>query len=146
MGPGAFTVLRTKDDNWQGQPYGGMGLWWIPDDLAKIANFLNADGGAIGDEQILHPDLLAAALQRDPQDRGVDRNGNGKYNNAFWAYRYGASQGYDCEFWVPTMLGYSGIVVALMPNGTSYYYASDGSDFIWDSAVREADNIIPQCP
>ena len=146
VGPGAFTVLRTKDDNWQGQPYGGLGLWWIPDDLAKIADFLNAAGGAIGDEQILHPQLLAAALQHDLHDRGVDRNGNGKYNNAFWADSYGESDGFDCEFWVPQMLGYSGIVVALMPNGASYYYASDGRDFTWDTAVREANKIIPHCP
>ena len=36
--------------------------------LAKIADFLNADGGMIGDEQILHRGILAAALQRDPTD------------------------------------------------------------------------------
>ncbi len=145
MGSGVFTVLRTKDDNWHGQPYGGLGMWWVPDDLAKIADFLNADGGAINGEQILHPGMLAAALQRDPNDRGVDRNQNGKYNNAFWADSYGRSDGYECEFWVPQMLGYSGIVVALMPNGASYYYASDGREFTWDAAVREADKIIPHC-
>lgn len=146
MGPGVFATLCTKDDNWQGPPVGGYGLWWIPDDLAKISNLLNVDGGAIDGEQILHPGVLAAALQRDPDDRGVDRNGAGKYNNAFWADSYGVSAGFDCEFWVPQMLGYSGIVVALFPNGTSYYYASDGRDFTWDTAVREADKIIPQCP
>ena len=146
VGPGAFSTLRTKDDDWQGQPYGGLGQWWIPDDLAKIANFLNANGGAVGGEQILHPALLAAALQRDPADRGVDRNGNGKYNNAFWANSYGESDGFDCEFWVPQMLGYSGIVVALMPNGARFYYASDGRDFTWDTAVREANKIMAHCP
>ena len=44
------------------------------------------------------------------------------------------------------MQGYSGIVVALMPNGASYYYASDGREFTWDAAVRQADQIIPHCP
>jgi len=146
MGPGVFTTLRTKDNNWQGQPLGGYGMWWIPDDLAKIANFLNADGGAIGGEQILHPGVLTAALQRDPDDRGVESYPGGQYNNAFWADSYGASDGFDCEFWVAEMQGYSGIVVVLMPNGTSYYYASDGREFTWDAAVREADKIIPQCP
>lgn len=137
-------MLRTKDENWQGQPYGGMGQWWIPDDLAKIANFLNADGGVIEGQQILHPDMLAAALQHDPNDRGVDRGRYGKYNNAFWADSYKA--GYDCEFWVPQMLGYSGIVLVLMPNGTTYYYASDGQNFTWNAAVREANKIRPHCP
>jgi len=145
MGPGVFTTLRTKDGDWQGEPYGGLGMWWIPDDLAKISNFLNLQGGMIEGEQILQPDILAATLQRDPNDRGVDRGGYGRYNNAFWADRYAKSLGYSCEFWVPQMLGYSGIVVALFPNGTTYYYASDGRDFTWDAALLEADKIIPLC-
>jgi Tol biopolymer transport system component/CubicO group peptidase (beta-lactamase class C family) len=144
MGPGVFTVLRTRDDNWQGQPYGGVGMWWIPDDLAKIGHFLNADGGAINGEQILLPDLLAAALQQNPNDRGVNRGSSGKYNGAFWADRY--SGGYKCEIWVPQMLGYSGIVVALFPNGTTYYYASDGRDFTWDAALQQSNKILPHCP
>ena len=146
MGQGVFSTLRTKDDNWHGQPYGGYGMWWIPDDLAKISEFLNVDGGMIRGEQVLHPGLLAKALQRDPGDRGVDRGSRGKYNNAFWADRYGKNNGYDCEFWVPEMLGYSGIVVVLMPNGASYYYASDGRQFTWDAALREANKITPFCP
>ncbi|MFC1997289.1 serine hydrolase domain-containing protein [Chloroflexota bacterium] len=144
MSPGGFSSLRTRDDNWRGQPYGGTGIWWIPDDLAKIGNFLNADGGVINAEQILDPDILASALQHKPDDRGVNIGRNWNYNNAFWAQSYAA--GYDCEFWVPQMQGYSGIVVALFPNGTTYYYASDGRDFTWDAAVRESDKIIPYCP
>jgi hypothetical protein len=144
MEPGAFTILRTKDDNWQGQPYGGLGMWWIPDDLAKIGNFLNVDDGMINDVQILHPVVLSAALQRDPGDRGVDRDGSGKYNNAFWADVY--ETGFTCQVWVPYMVGYSGIVVALFPNGATYYYASDNRDFAWDSALRETDKIAPLCP
>ena len=144
MEPGVFSILRTMDNNWQGQPYGGLGIWWIPDDLAKISNFLNVDGGVIDGEQVLNPGMLSATLQQDPDDRGVTRGSQGKYNNAFWADSY--KSGYSCEFWVPDMLGYSGIVVALFPNGTSYYYASDNRDFTWNAALREADKIIPICP
>ena len=145
MGAGVFSTLRTKDDNWQGQPVGGYGMWWIPDDLAKITQFLNVDDGRIDGGQVLHPEILAAALQKDPGDQGVDRIRRGKYNNAFWADHYGKSGGYDCQFWVPQMLGYSGIVVVLMPNGTSYYYASDGRQFTWDAALQESNKIIPFC-
>jgi hypothetical protein len=145
MGPGAFSILRTKDDNWTGQAYGGLGMWWIPDDLAKISNLLNAEGGVISGEQYLDPDVLAAALQRDVDDRGVVTYPGGRYNNAFWADSYYQSDGFDCQFWVATMQGYSGIVVALFPNGASYYYASDGRDFTWDAALKEADKIIPLC-
>ena len=144
MSPGVFSILRTKDNNWQGQPYGGLGMWWIPDDLAKISNFLNVENGTIESDQILQPEVLSAALQHDPNDRGVDRYGQGKYNNAFWADRYKA--GFDCEFWVTEMLGYSGIVVALFPNGSTYYYASDNREFTWSMALRAADKIAPLCP
>ncbi|MDH3944149.1 MAG: beta-lactamase family protein, partial [Anaerolineae bacterium] len=60
MGPGVYSPLRTRDDDFQGQPYGGYGMWWIPDDLAKIASFMGVDGGRIAGEQILHPATLAA--------------------------------------------------------------------------------------
>ena len=142
---GTYSVLRTKDNNWQGQPYGGLGMWWIPDDLAKISTLLNVDQGAYNGDQILHPELLSAALQQNPEDRGVDIDSRRKYNNAFWATRYSEANGYDCEFWVPHMLGYSGIVIILMPNGATYYYASDNREFTWDAALKEADKIIPQC-
>jgi len=141
MGPGVFSTLRTEDNNWQGQAFGGYGLWWVPDDLAKISTFLNIDHGKINGQQILDPDLLDDALQRDPTDRGVNRDGSGKYNNAFWADQYGLA----CKFWVPHMYGYSGIVVALIPNGTIYYYASDGQEFTTTAAILESQKLIPIC-
>jgi hypothetical protein len=146
LGPGAYTTMRTADDNWQGQAEGGYGLWWIPDDIARISIFLNNNGGTIAGEQILHPALLAAALQQDPADRGVQIDSQRMYNNAFWANRYTKANGFDCEFWVPQMLGVSGNVVALFPNGITYYYFSDNQEFTWDAALHEADKIIPLCP
>ncbi|MGI9625701.1 MAG: hypothetical protein ACR2QM_02595, partial [Longimicrobiales bacterium] len=148
MGPGALTTLRSQDDDWQGQPFGGIGMWWIPDDLAKIANFLNVDGGAIGGEQVLHREILAASLQRDPEDRGLttrpatDRE---RYNDSFWARRYSNVGGSGCTIWVPFMSGYNGMVIALMPNGTSFYFSNDGRDFDFTVAMREADKITPYC-
>jgi len=71
LGPGVYTSMRTADNDWQGEAEGGYGLWWIPDDIAKIGTFLIQDNGKINDEQILHPDLLAASLQQNPDDRGV---------------------------------------------------------------------------
>jgi hypothetical protein len=145
VGPGAHTTLRTSDDNWQGQPYGGYGLWWIPDDIAKIATLLSRDGGQAGGQQILHPDLLADALQQDPDDRGVVIGGRSMYNNGFWAEQHTPQDGYECTFWVPHMLGYSGIVIALLPNGLTYYYASDNREFTWDDALKESDKIRALC-
>jgi hypothetical protein len=44
------------------------------------------------------------------------------------------------------MAGYSGNIIALMPNGVTFYYFSDHRDFNWLSAVNEADKIVPFCP
>jgi CubicO group peptidase (beta-lactamase class C family) len=145
LGPGAYSTMRTADNDWQGQAEGGYGQWWIPDDITKIGTFLIADGGKINGEQILHPGLLAAALQQDPNDRGVKIDSQRMYNNSLWANHYTPSDGYDCEFWVPQMLGVSGNVVALFPNGITYYYFSDNQEFTWDSALRETGKVAPIC-
>ena len=146
VGPGAYTTLRTRDNNWQGQPYGGYGLWWIPDDIVKITTLLQNAGRASTGEQILHPDYLAAALQANPDDRGVSIDPYRKYNNGFWAETHGASEGFECSFWVPHMLGISGNVVLLLPNGTTYYYFSDHQEFTWQDVLRQSNKIKTFCP
>jgi CubicO group peptidase (beta-lactamase class C family) len=144
IGPGFFTTQRTSENNWQGQPLGASGLWWIPDDIAKLATFLNVKRGSANGEQLLSPDLLSRALQADPNDHGVDRPG-GKYNNTFWADIFIPGDGYGCTFYVPYMAGISGNIIALMPNGITYYYFSDNREFNWHAVVREADKIAPMC-
>jgi len=146
LGLGAYTTLRTGDDNWQGQAEGGYGLWWTPDDIAKIGTFIINDNGKINGEQILDPGLLAATLQQDSEDRGLVIGNQSMYNNAFWATHYTEANGFDCEFWVTEMQGVSGNVIALFPNGVTYYYFSDNQEFTWDAALRESDKIIPLCP
>jgi len=146
LGPGAYTIMRTADNSWQGQAEGGYGQWWIPDDIAKIGTFLIADGGKINGEQNLHPGLLAAAMQQNPDERGAKIDDQRMYNNSFWANHYTPANVYDCEFWVPQMLGVSGNVVALFPNGITYYYFSDNREFTWDAALKETNKIVPLCP
>ena len=146
LGPGAYTSMRTSDNNWQGQAEGGYGLWWIPDDIAKLGTFLLLQDGKIRGEPVLDPDLLAATLQKDPQDRGLRIGQNSFYNNAFWAQGFGMEQGFSCEFWVVDWQGISGNVVVLMPNGVIYYYFSDNQEFVISPAVIAADQIHPFCP
>jgi hypothetical protein len=145
LGPGFYSILRTSENNWQGNPIGSFGMWWIPDDIAKLTTFLNIDNGTSDGEQILDPELLMSALQKNPNDRGVGRPG-GKYNDAFWADMYSTRNGIDCTLYIPYMAGYSGDIVVLLPNGVTYYYFSDNHEFIWDDAVREANKISPLCP
>ena len=144
LGSGVYSTVRTMDDNWSGLSVGGYGLWWVPDDLAKLTTFLNNDQGKINGVEILDPDQLGAAMQDDPEDRGVVRDGDGRYNNAFWADEYYSLDGL-CRFWVPHMYGYSGIVVALIPNGTAYYYASDNQEFTTTRAIQASAEMIPVC-
>ena len=135
--------MRTTDNNWQGQSEGGYGLWWIPDDIAKLATFILLQEGKINGEQILHPEMLAATLQQDPSDSGMQIGTSSTYNNAFWAQRFGSEQGFDCEFWVTDWKGISGNLVTLMPNGVIYYYFRDNQEFVFTPAVNVADAIRP---
>jgi hypothetical protein len=147
MGPGAFSSLRTADNNWQGQAFGGYGLWLIQDDVAKIVTLLNNEGGAHGGNQILHPGLLNAAMQRDAADRGLNTaNQPFKYNNGFWAHEFTTADGYPCNFYIPFMSGYGGITIVMMRNGATFYHFSDNDEFSWYDVVQEAhEQIGSQC-
>jgi CubicO group peptidase (beta-lactamase class C family) len=146
IGPGFFTTMRTADNNWQGQAEGGYGQWWTPDDIARIGDFLIYEKGQVNGEQVLKPELLAASLQQNPDDRGIRIDNQRMYNNAFWATHFTESNGFNCEFWVPQMLGVSGNLVALFPNGVVYYYFSDNDEFVYIQALKESNKIIPLCP
>lgn len=143
------STIRT-DNATSGAPFGGYGLFWTRDDIAKIAKFLNNDNGYGNNSQILNPDMLADSMQNDANDRGMDTTGNTgfKYNNAFWAEDFtpAAFPQYSCSFWTPFMSGYGGITVVMMPNGATYYYFSDNEEFSWYNAVHEANKLSPHCP
>ncbi|NJN79227.1 MAG: hypothetical protein HC797_01425, partial [Anaerolineales bacterium] len=143
------STIRT-DNSSIGKPFGGYGLFWTQDDIAKVAKFLNNDNGYANGSQILQPAMLADAMQDDSTDRGLDTTGNTgfKYNNGFWAEDFtpAAFPQYSCTFWAPFMSGYGGITVVMMPNGATYYYFSDNDEFSWYNAVHEANKLSPHCP
>ncbi len=135
--------LRTYDA--VRQPYTGYGLTYEADDILRIAAWL-MDGAKIEGRAMLDGQLLAAALQRDPADRGLPARGPGlRYNNGFWGFDAGPSLGCARAVWVPFMSGVSGITVAMFPNGVIYYYFSDSYVFRWQSAREAAHRIAPLC-
>jgi hypothetical protein len=144
-----ISTVRT-DNTTNGAPFGGYGLFWTRDDIAKVVKFLNNDNGYANGSQILHPSMLADSMQANPSDRGMDTTGNTgfKYNNGFWAEDFtpAAFPQYSCTFWTPFMSGYGGITVVMMPNGATYYYFSDNDEFNWYNAVHEANKLSPHCP
>lgn len=148
LSAGTMTTLRT-DNSPTGMAFGGYGLFYTRDDIAKLAKLYNNDGGAASGQQVLHPGLLDATMQRDPSDRGIATTSSAgfRYNNGFWAKQLTPSEfpQYGCSFWVPFMSGYGGITVAMMPNGATYYYFSDNDEFAWYAAVHEAGKLAAHC-
>lgn len=129
------------------QPFAGWGLTFIPDDVARLADWLNAGGGRIDGEALLDAGLFDAAMQRAPDDRGLPApTAVFRYNNGFWAHDVASYIGCDRPVWVPFMSGYGGISIVLFPNGTSYYYFSDGYTQRWREAAVAADRIEGMCP
>ena len=144
-----LSTIRTDNASF-GSPFGGYGLFWTRDDIAKVAKLLNNDNGFANGTQILQPDMLADSMQDDATDRGLDTTGGTgfKYNNGFWAEDFTPAQfpQYSCTFWVPFMSGYGGITVVMAPNGATYYYFSDNEEFSWYDAVHEMNKLAPMCP
>jgi hypothetical protein len=65
------------------------------DDVAKITNFVLNDNGEVENKPVLEPRGFAAAMQRDPTDRGLSADNPSKqlrYNFGFWAQRYPGAQ------------------------------------------------------
>ena len=166
---GGMTTIRT-DNSPTGAPSGYYGLFVTKDDIAKIASFLNRSDGVIGGSQVLEVTRLKEALFRSANaaEVGVPIAGNNpastlgaaqlgsgrptisntrRYAHGFWG-RHITPQEFPeskCSFWVSLMSGYGGNVVALLPNGVTFYVFSDGKEFLWADALREAAKLAPIC-
>ncbi len=166
---GGLTTIRTENST-TGAPSGYYGLFFNKDDIAKIGNFLNNSGGVIDHAQVLEPTRLKEALFRAPNaaDVGVPILGarfasalgppqlgsnkpptpnTRRYAHGFWGKYLTTSEfpQYSCNFWVPLMAGYGGNIVALLPNGATFYIFSDGREFPWVDSVREISKLAPMC-
>ncbi|WP_417495339.1 serine hydrolase [Maricaulis sp.] len=143
LSPLAMQTRRTRDA--EAQAFTGWGLTLSADDMARMALFLHA-GSVIDGVSWLDRDLLAAALQQKPDDRGLPAIDDSlRYRAGFWAYNAGADLGCEHDVWIPTMSGYGGISVTLIPNGHVYLYASDGREFSWRRAAAQSFAIQPFC-
>ena len=149
LSTGALTAVRT-DNSTTGTPFGGYGLFWTQDDIAKIALLLNNQRGSINGTQVLNAEMLADSMQQNPLDRGMTTTDTlpFSYNNGFWAKQMTPAEfsQFSCSFWVPFMSGLGGITVVMMPNGSTYYYFSDNNEYYWYDAVFESNKLIRMCP
>jgi hypothetical protein len=128
------------------QPFFGWGLIYESDDIAKLAKWISIDQPALGDDAVLDARLLAAALQRNPADRGLPAETTAfRYNNGFYAHDIAPYIACDRPVWVPFMSGYGGISVVMFPNEVIYYYFSDGITQRWRLAAAEINKIKGMC-
>jgi hypothetical protein len=135
---------RTYDE--AAQPFTGYGLTYEADDIVRIAQWISQENAEIDGEPYLDEDMLAAALQRNADDRGLTAvYPRFRYNNGFWGFNAAQTLGCDADVWVPFMSGYGGITVAMLPNDTIYYYFSDGYVHRWASAAVESSKIRDLC-
>jgi hypothetical protein len=135
---------RTYDE--AAQPFTGYGLTYEADDIARLAHWLLIDDGIVDGKSILDARLFNAAMQRNPDDRGLQAESPiFRYNNGFWALNVAQYTGCDKPVWVPFMVGVGGIDVVMFPNDTIYYYFSDGYVHRWRSAAAESNKIRGFC-
>ncbi|MGI9221603.1 MAG: hypothetical protein ACR2QS_11285 [Woeseiaceae bacterium] len=140
----AANTRRSYDE--MNQPYTGFGLTLTRDDVVKLARFIGVQDGRIDEEPLLDRNLFDAIKQRSPEDRGmVAEFETIRYNNGFRSFD--VSSYIECEepAWVVVLSGFGGIIVAIMPNDTAYYYFSDGNVHRYLNAVRESHRIRPMC-
>ncbi len=68
-----------------------------------------------------------------------------RYNNGFRSFDVSSYIGCDEPVWLVVLSGFGGIIFAVMPNDTAYYYFSDGGVHRYLHAVRESHRIRPMC-
>lgn len=146
--PGVWSTRRTRDEGRvnSGTAFGGMGMFFTPDAIVKIARFMAGDGRIDG-KQIAHPAALDAAMQRNPNDRGLATNFYGLlYNNNTWALALKPfAPQYHCDPYAVMMTGLSGVRVFMLPNGVILYYFNDAEAFPTSGQIQAAGQIKAYC-
>lgn len=135
---------RSYDD--ERQPFFGWGLTYEPDDIARIARWIDQQHGKIQGKAVLDAHMLDSAMQRNADDRGLEADGPAfRYNNGFYAHDISAYIDCPHPVWVPFMAGYGGIAVVMFPNDFIYYYFTDGFVQRWRLAAIELDKLNGMC-
>ena len=150
LGLSATTRITRRTYDKAAQPFAGWGLTFQPGDIARLAQFLGADHGAIDGRQLLDAKMLDQALQRDAGSPGLPVTGFPalRYHYGFWARNLRRELGCAHETWVPFMSGFGGLSVVLFPNGVVYFnVADDGrvASFDWAPVAPEIRKLGDYC-
>ncbi len=140
----AAATRRSYDEH--RQPHSGFGLTLLRDDVVKLAQFIGPMDGRIDGADVVGGRLFDEVKQRLPEVAGlVAELETIRYNNGFRSFDVSSYLGCDEPAWVVVLSGFGGIIVAVMPNDTAYYYFSDGNVHRYLAAVRESHRIRPMC-
>lgn len=142
LSPAAYWTQRTYDLH--EQPFVAYGLIFLVDDIARIAATINSDSTLL---QNFESTGFRNALFRGDEHVNVWTSQHGKvaYQNGFWGFDAAEAIGCEQATWIPFMSGYGGIVVAMLPNGSVYYYFSDSDQHRFKETVIEVDSVFNLC-
>jgi len=132
---------RTYDE--AAQPLTAYGLFFRPDDIARLGDFLNS--GVSHPELFRQQDIAAASFQDSSNLKRWHYARGEAYSLGFWGFDVAPYLPCSAETWIPFMSGYGGIIFALLPNGVSYYYFTDGGHGHWKDAAVEINKISNYC-
>jgi hypothetical protein len=132
--------LRTNDENYNALT--GLGMYFSVNDLYHLSNIFHSIKNNSSKNIFLH-DALNPNYSNSLE---AIRSANIFYNNGFWSKVFDKNL-FGCkeDIWIPFMSGFGGITFAILPNGMSYYYFSDGYVYSWNDAVIASHNMRSFC-
>ena len=132
--------LRTNDENYNALT--GLGMYFSVNDLYNLSNIFHSIKNNSSKNIFLH-DALNPNYSNSLE---AIKSANIFYNNGFWSKVFDKNL-FGCkeDIWIPFMSGFGGITFAILPNGMSYYYFSDGYVYSWEDAVIAAHNMRSFC-
>jgi hypothetical protein len=153
LSQGMLTTLRTGNEA-TGMPEGYFGLFYIQDDVVKLARFFDEGSGMIHGKPVLDAKRLRESLFRVSASEGLLTGdprqvlGTVRYNHGFWARHFTRLEypQLPCDVWAPYMSGYGGISIVMLPHDTVFYVFSDAEEFVFNDAVLEINKLSPLCP
>ena len=113
-----FHTIETDPD--REVPLSDAGLLLTLDHIASLGKLIH-DGGKIGDQQILEAGMLTEwfdpVVQKGLPTGTHTTDGEVRYLGGIWHLPY--VSGNNRLWWLPTMRGYGGQVIQILPNGTT---------------------------
>ena len=144
-----LSELAQKSRRTQGsteQPFAGYGLFLLPGDFHKLADFIQQQWqNPAATAALLHSDMLADTLQPHVHNTLATEFANIRYHNSFWAYNLKPILGCEQDNYVPYMMGYGGLALVFLRPDLQFYYVSDGHQYNWRDAAIELNKLADIC-